>query len=719
MAELSQYCLYCGAARAPESQSCFSCQRPFVAAAETDERPLLHGRYQLLTQVGSGGFAEVDRAFDSAEQRIVAVKGITLHGLSAQEIIEATRSFHSELSLLPPLRHPGLPVIYETFTDSEHWYLVMDFIEGETLERSLASRGRLSFAETLQIGLQLCAVLEYLHTREPAIIFRDLKPGNVMRTPGGKVFLIDFGIARLFRPGQARDTIPFGSPGYAAPEQYGRSQTTPQADIYSLGALLHALVTGDDPAEHPFRFAALPQAASARVGELNTLLQQMVAIAPEERPASVARVKIVLQHLASELLPRAEDAGSAQLAALQPGRSRRAVLITALKTGAVIVGTVGGVAGCEIFSRIPHPAVGLVALPPPSPVQIVKQLIYRGHHRAITALGWSPDGTMVASGSADGTVQVWRSGDGALLYTLYGYTDPVTTLSWATDRRNVIASAGNTDGTVQVWDALRDHQDLVFYGEGRVLALDWKYQSPWIVSGGTNPEIYTWHATSGGRGVSYRGHTGNVNALLWLFRPAAFTAGRTPALLTSTPSSIKFPVRLDLVNMIASAGADGTVQLWDARTGQTMRIYREHTAAVNSLALVPNTDPSSLTIASASDDGRVHVWNTVVWDEQALTRGIGSSENMGVYTGHAGQKVNAVTALSDFSRIPQYRELLASAGDDGTVQIWSASQLQTVFTYTGHSAAVKTLAFSPVPADHRIVSGDASGQVHLWTVELP
>src|SRR5437763_5963833 len=109
----------------------------------------------------------------------------------------------------------------------------------------------------MEIGLLLCSVLEYLHTRQPPVIFRDLKPANVMLTTSGRVDLIDFGIARHFKPGRAKDTMPFGSPGYAAPEQYGKAQTTPRTDIYSLGVILHQLLTGDDPSLTPFCFAPL------------------------------------------------------------------------------------------------------------------------------------------------------------------------------------------------------------------------------------------------------------------------------------------------------------------------------------------------------------------------------------------------------------------------------------------------------------------------------
>ncbi len=159
--------------------------------------------------------------------------------LNPQEIAEAAENFKREAHILAALKHPNLPSIYEQFSETGRWYLIMDFIEGETLEEHLMKKqeGHLSVEETLQIGLQLCTVLAYLHSRQPPIIFRDLKPSNIMLTPEGNLYLIDFGIARHFKPGQNRDTIALGSPGYAAPEQYGKAQTTPRSDIYSLGAV--------------------------------------------------------------------------------------------------------------------------------------------------------------------------------------------------------------------------------------------------------------------------------------------------------------------------------------------------------------------------------------------------------------------------------------------------------------------------------------------------
>src|SRR5438067_5747542 len=276
MASSHVYCTTCSAVNQVQNTFCFACGQPLQAdipftqysAAEPERGTstrfltfdrLLKQRYRLLKELGRGGFGAVYKAEDTQfGNRLVAVKEMSLSGPnSRQEVDEAVKNFEREALLLAGLRHQNLPRIYDHFLDGGHWYLVMDYIEGETLKERLArSGGRLPIEETMRIGIQLCTVLDYLHTRQPPIIFRDLKPSNVIRTPEGHLYLIDFGIARHFKPGQARDTMILGSPGYASPEQYGRAQTTPQADIYSLGAMLHQLLTGSDPAQTPFSFCA-------------------------------------------------------------------------------------------------------------------------------------------------------------------------------------------------------------------------------------------------------------------------------------------------------------------------------------------------------------------------------------------------------------------------------------------------------------------------------
>src|SRR5579884_2401880 len=305
------FCDHCGADNADTATACFACQHPlnttpsqFHQTITTGDlltiNTLLKGRYRIMSRVGQGGFGSVYKATDTQQGRYVAVKEINLSKLKPQEIIEATDAFNREVSALSQLQHPNLPVMYDHFTDPDHWYLIMDFIEGNTLERYLeqaahgsASPRGIQMQDVLRIGIQLCTVLDYLHKHTPPIIFRDLKPSNVMLAPGQHIYLIDFGIARQFKPGQARDTIAFGSPGYAAPEQYGKAQTTPRSDVYSLGAILHQMLSGNDPSLSPFRFAPL----TGQDPTLQHLVISMLAMDEEQRPATIAVVRQTLQTL--------------------------------------------------------------------------------------------------------------------------------------------------------------------------------------------------------------------------------------------------------------------------------------------------------------------------------------------------------------------------------------------------------------------------------------
>ncbi len=310
------YCVQCGAGNLPHAKFCVVCghslqldisnQLPVVLNVPKLPRlishtpplalpPLLKQRYRILTQVGKGGFGEVYKAVDSQfGGRLVAIKSMSLDGLGPREATSAASAFEREAFMLANLLHPNLPAIYDFFSEQQRWYLVMSYIDGMTLVEYLHARGgRLPVEKVLPIGIQLCSVLGYLHKR--AIIFRDLKLANVMRTPDRQLYLIDFGVARLFKHGQERDTVALGSPGYAAPEQYGRAQTTPQTDIYSLGATLHHLLSGVDPSDAPFSFEPLHIPAYP---ELGSLVQCMVESDPRLRPASMSIIKQELQRIA-------------------------------------------------------------------------------------------------------------------------------------------------------------------------------------------------------------------------------------------------------------------------------------------------------------------------------------------------------------------------------------------------------------------------------------
>jgi serine/threonine protein kinase len=259
--------------------------RPVVVPASPK---LLAGRYELLEVVGQGGYGKVYRARDSRlAGRIVAIKEVRTDTFATKEEQRiAVSGFEQEMQLLVTLNHPNLPTIFDYWSESGASYLAMSFIDGENLQEVL-EHGTLP--DFYPLAYTLCDVLAYLHRQSPPIIFRDLKPSNVMLDSSGRLYLIDFGIARFFKAGQKKDTTAIGSPGFAAPEQYGKAQTSPRSDIYSLGATLYFLATGDDPADHPFEFKA-----SFASPALKKLVLHMLTMDADKRPATIEEVRQAL-----------------------------------------------------------------------------------------------------------------------------------------------------------------------------------------------------------------------------------------------------------------------------------------------------------------------------------------------------------------------------------------------------------------------------------------
>src|SRR3984893_8917591 len=295
------FCDSCGAANPLTARYCQHCSAlmPFRHTTGMLVGPiLLANRYQLLSCIGQGGMGAVYKAADTRfNNRPVAIKEMSTSGLPSARLQEAEEAFEREAHLLADLLHPNLPRIYEHFAENDRSYLVMDFIDGQTLEEHLAKIGGkpLSVEQVMKWAQQLCDVLNYLHFHQPPIVFRDLKPANVMIDDSGHIYLIDFGIARIFKPGKQHDTVALGSPGYAAPEQYGKAQSTPRSDIYSLGALLHHLLTGLDPSEQPFFFRPASQVNADVDPHLEVLLRQMLEMDAEGRPASAQDVIVRLE----------------------------------------------------------------------------------------------------------------------------------------------------------------------------------------------------------------------------------------------------------------------------------------------------------------------------------------------------------------------------------------------------------------------------------------
>lgn len=244
--------------------------------------------------------------------RRVAVKELNAATIpNPQEIQSAMAMFQQEAQLLAALHHPNLPGVSDFFNEGNKQYLVMDFVEGRTLEKALDdNRAPFTEAQVVSIGMQLCDVLDYLHTRPVPVIFRDLKPANVMLDATNQIKLIDFGIARHYKPGRVSDTHQYGSAGYAPPEQYGQNQTDARSDTYALCVTLYHLLTRYDPALNPFNLPPLPTLNPAVSPKLVEIIGKGMATDPNKRWQTARELGATLrQH---------QPAGSGQ-----PGRSSR------------------------------------------------------------------------------------------------------------------------------------------------------------------------------------------------------------------------------------------------------------------------------------------------------------------------------------------------------------------------------------------------------------
>lgn len=229
-------CPRCRAANRMDANFCIRCGAPL----------LLGKMYRILAVLKEGGMGTVYRGVDQWGT-LCALKELRDQFTDPKEREAGIRRFLEEGRVLHSLRdHEAIPKVYRSFVDNGRYYLAMEFIQGDDLEDVLQRRGRFSEAQVLLWADQLCDVLQYLH--DNGLIYRDMKPSNVMIARDGRIKVIDFGIAQVLRPGYRGTMI--GTPGYAPPEQY-QGITNAQSDIYALAATLHHLLTGRDPREHP------------------------------------------------------------------------------------------------------------------------------------------------------------------------------------------------------------------------------------------------------------------------------------------------------------------------------------------------------------------------------------------------------------------------------------------------------------------------------------
>ena len=304
---MTRLCPTCGAPASSLARFCATCGTRLEVESTPPTTPtgslptettLQNGRYVIEGRLGQGGMGAV---YAVRDQRLLgkrwAIKEMSTSGLSeSEDLQQATAYFQREAAFLAELDHRNLTRVTDYFEERSRAYLVMELVDGETLATMLKQRPTpFPVQDVVEWGRQLCNVLSFLHTQTPPIIFRDLKPSNIMVARDGNIKLIDFGIARHFKPGKQADTEALGTVGYAAPEQYGANQTTQRSDIYALGVTLHELLTRHHPALAPFSLPPAYKLNPQVPQPLSDVLARAVATAPDDRWSSAAEFREAIE----------------------------------------------------------------------------------------------------------------------------------------------------------------------------------------------------------------------------------------------------------------------------------------------------------------------------------------------------------------------------------------------------------------------------------------
>lgn len=256
---------------------------------------IIDGKYKILNVIGKGGMSVVYLAMNERANKQWAIKEIRKDGVQNYDVVK--QGLVAETDILKRLSHPNLPSIIDVIDCDDTFLIVMDYIEGKPLIDALMREGAQPQEKVIEWAKQICDVLGYLHSRKPPIIYRDMKPANVMLKPDGNIMIIDFGTAREYKTASVADTTCLGTQGYAAPEQFGgHGQTDARTDIYCLGATLYHLLTGHNPCLPPYEMYPIRQWNASLSSGLEEIILKCTQKNPNDRYQSCAELMYALEH---------------------------------------------------------------------------------------------------------------------------------------------------------------------------------------------------------------------------------------------------------------------------------------------------------------------------------------------------------------------------------------------------------------------------------------
>ena len=610
---------------------------------ENDFKPFVVGEYTVVGKIGAGGMGEVHRALHRRMDRYVALKLLP-------------PNLHQEVRSAAKLTHPNIVTAYDAGEYEGRPFLVMELVDGCDLQRHVQEKGPLPVEQAVDFTVQSARGLDYAHRR--GIIHRDVKPANLILGAEGTVKVLDLGLALLPANQQATGTA--GTVDYLAPEQTGEpSRADERSDVYSLGCTLFFLLTGKPVHEGrttlekllAHREKPVPSLLQVRPEvppALDAVFQRMVAKRPEDRFQSVAEVIEALDNVRARMSSKKHwfilaaglvilSVGCIVLFSLSAQQPNSKIEVPSTEDGKKpdenpTVASQGEDTTKKLAQPVPPVDTAKKPSPPSSPLYTRNPVLlraFKGHRATVRSVAFSPDNTLLASASADGTIKLWDVANVKAATTLQGHTGWVESVAFSPD--GAFLASGGEDRTVKLWDmasgslltTLRGHSDGVD-------AVTFSPKGELVASASRDKTIILWDVKSRQQKTTLLGHRQGVKSVA--FSPDGTT--------------------------LASTSYDKTVRLWDVAAGKETSSLKGHQKYVFCVAY----SPDGKTLATGSYDRTVILWDV----EKKVSKA--------VLQGHDSQVFSLAFG-------PDNESLATSGGWDQTVKLWNLQRNKAIVTF--------------------------------------